>query len=72
MTLTDIDGVEFELGADAITEVWNRKSFRAVVTSVGDHLLVKERVGTIIYRALEEMRYGCYEMGWIYQCKRHP
>ena len=56
MILTDIDGITFHIDKDMIAEIHNHRTYREIVTIMGDHLLVREEVGHIGWLATEGMK----------------
>lgn len=56
MILTDLDDIPFEIDAEMITEMHDRKYFREVRTIMRDILMVKETIPEIMEKTREEKR----------------
>ena len=56
MILTDLDDIPFEIDAEMITEMHDRKYFREVRTIMRDILMVKETIPEIMDQTREEKR----------------
>lgn len=48
LTLTDLDGIKFEISKDLIVSILNKGQYREVTTYMGEVFLVKETLPEIV------------------------